>query len=166
MTTTIREAAAEDIPLLVRLIRGAFTDVAQRFELTPENNPTHGSNCTADQVQSAMGKGQRFFILEQDQTPCGCVAIESLAEGVGKIRRLGVLPGFRGRGLGETLVHHILGVAREMGAGRVEIGIIAAETHLRDWYGRLGFVVEKEGVFVPHVPFAVTYMAIAQPIDP
>jgi hypothetical protein len=44
-TFRIREADPDDKVLLTRLIRDSYRDVAERFNLTPENCPKHPSNC-------------------------------------------------------------------------------------------------------------------------
>jgi N-acetylglutamate synthase-like GNAT family acetyltransferase len=159
--TRIRDATIEDVPLLVKLIRDSFRDVAVRFGLTRENCPTHASNCTAEWVASAINGGHRFYILQSDGVPCGCAAIERTEDQTCKLKRLGVLPEFRKKGMGEALVRHGLAEPRRLGAKRVEIGVIADHTELRDWYARLGFRVDRQSVSVGHLPFKVTYMTIA-----
>jgi N-acetylglutamate synthase-like GNAT family acetyltransferase len=159
--TTIRNATAEDVPLLARLIRDSFRDVAERFRLTAQNCPTHASNCTAEWVASAMNGGHRFYVLESDGVPRGCTAVEQTGDEVCRLKRLGVLPEFRRKGVGEALVRHGLAEARRLGAKRVEIGVIADHVELKDWYARLGFGVDREAVSLPHLPFKVTYMTIA-----
>ena len=155
----IREATDSDVRLLVDLIRRSFRDVADRFRLTAENCPSHPSNCTRDWIVSAMANGVRFFILEVDETACGCVALEQPNSDVCYLERLAVLPELRGRGYGRTLVEHGLNVARDLGAGRIEIGLIADHFELRDWYLRLGFEITRDNAMFDHLPFGVTLMA-------
>ena len=47
--------------------------------------------------------------------------------------------------------------AREVGARRVELGIISADVELRRWYEKLGFSVTNTARF-EHLPFEVTFM--------
>ena len=158
MGIVIREASGEDIHLLTALIRESFRDVAVRFDLTPDNCPTHPSFCTPQWVESAMGKGIRFYVIESDGEPCGCVALERHDDQVCYLERLAVLPERRRRGLGRALTEHVFDQARQMGAQRVEIGIISEHTELEDWYRRLGFSVKGTASF-DHLPFEVTFMA-------
>lgn len=160
MIQPIRKATTEDLALLAELIRQSFRNVAERFGLTSENCPKHPSNCTVDWVTAAMDKGVLFYVLEYCGTPCGCVALEQPKTGVCYLERLGVLPEFRCRGFGKALVLHVLEEAKALGIDRVEIGIIAEHTELKDWYGRLGFVVEREAVTFEHLPFKVTFMSL------
>jgi GNAT superfamily N-acetyltransferase len=155
----IREASAGDIPLLAALIRDSFRDVAERFALTPESCPTHPSFCSDEWVDTAMGKGVRFFLLEEDGHACGCVALEKAGPDVCYLERLAVLPQCRRKGHGKSLVLHVLEEARGAGAERVEIGIIAARTELRDWYLGLGFA-ETGKKRLEHLPFEVAFMAL------
>ena len=154
----IRDASSSDIPLLTTLIRNSFRDVADRLNLTPENCPTHPSNCTTEWIESALKKGIQYYILERKSVPCGCVALEQAQPDVFYLERLSVLPQLRRNGFGELLVNHALNEAKKLGARRVEIGIISNQTGLEEWYKKLGFSTKKESRF-EHLPFMVTFMS-------
>jgi ribosomal protein S18 acetylase RimI-like enzyme len=158
MSVLIRVATQNDLELLTTLIRYAFRDVAERFQLTPDNCPKHPSNCAPEWIAAALAKGVRYYILAQNQTPCGCVALESAKPGLGYLERLAVLPQYRHQGLGEALVAHVCAEASQIGIRRLEIGIIAAQTDLQAWYAKLGFVHIRTAEF-PHLPFKVAFMA-------
>jgi N-acetylglutamate synthase-like GNAT family acetyltransferase len=160
MSRTIREATRDDVPLLTTLVRTSFRDVAERFHLTPDNCPKHPSNCTPEWFETALEKGVRYYILEENKTSCGCVALEQVKPDICYLERLAVLPQFRRKGFGEALVKHIITEARKLGIRRVEIGIIAEQTELKEWYEKLGFVFTKEAQF-EHLPFRVAFMAKA-----
>jgi len=156
MPPTIRDAAPADVPELVEIIRTAFRDVALRFDLTPENCPRHPSNCHQSWIEDALGKGVRYFILDAEGGSCGCVALEQASSETCYLERLAVLPTHRRRGYGRALVVHALAEARALGVKGVEIGIIAAQTELRNWYRKLGFIDQKTASF-PHLPFQVLF---------
>lgn len=160
MTTNskIRTSTREDIRILVEAIRASFQDVAERFGLTQENCPRHPSNCMADWIQQEMDRGIRYFILESEALVSGCVALEHVNPEVCYLERLGVLPYQRHRGFGKALVAHVLSEAKLFGADRVDIGIIAEDIELKDWYKRLGFI-EIESKEFAHLPFRVTFMS-------
>lgn len=69
------------------------------------------------------------------------------------------MPEYRRKGFGEALVRQVLEEALKKEAQRVEIGIIAEHTELKEWYEKLGFSV-KETVHFNHLPFNVTFMYI------
>lgn len=156
-TKMIREATIDDRDLLVKIIREAFRDVAERFALTRDNCPKHPSNCTSDWIAADFSRGVRYFIIHQDHMPVGCVGVERSNADVCYLERLAVLPDLRGRHLGVRLVRHALDVAASMGAQRVGIGIIAEQTELKEWYAALGFIA-GEIKSLPHLPFKVCLM--------
>jgi N-acetylglutamate synthase-like GNAT family acetyltransferase len=137
----IVQATEADADLLASIIREAFASVAARLQLTPENAPKHPSNCKPDWVRSAFAKGVRYFVLETAEGSVGCVALECADADVCYLERLAVLPACRRNGFGEALVNYAVDRARELRARRVELGMVAAQTELREWYERLGFAV-------------------------
>jgi N-acetylglutamate synthase-like GNAT family acetyltransferase len=158
MNFKIRKCTQEDIGILVKIIRDSFKDVAERFGLTRENAPRHPSNCTEDWIQKDIERGATYFIIENENSPVGCVALELADSDACYLERLAVLPGQRRQGFGKALVTHALSEAELRGAHRVSIGIIAEQTELKNWYKRIGFV-EGESKEFPHLPFRVTFMS-------
>jgi N-acetylglutamate synthase-like GNAT family acetyltransferase len=132
--------------------------VAERFDLTQENAPRHPSNCTADWIQKDMERGVNYFVIENENVVAECVALELANSEVSYLERLAVLPGQRRRGFGKQLVTHVLSKAKNLGAHSVNIGIIAKQTELKNWYRGIGFV-EQESKEFPHLPFCVTLMS-------
>ena len=122
---TIREANEGDIGTLVTLLRESFRDVAERFELTVENCPKNLAFCTDQRIKGDIERGLSYYILEQDDRPCGCVALEKASPEVCYLERLAVLPEHRRKGYGKMLVEHIFDKAAENGSQHVDIGIIA-----------------------------------------
>ena len=138
MDAGIRDAVQDDAALLAGVIRDSFRDVADRFRLTADTCPTHPSNCTEQWIETEFEKGVRYFVLDNGTRPCGCVALERAAPEICYLERLAVLPEYRRRGYGTRLVDHSLCTARDMGVRRVEIGIIAEQTDLKEWYIKRG----------------------------
>lgn len=155
----IKEALDGDCGPLARLIRSSFRDVAERFGLTMRNCPRHPSFIEEEEIREAMARGVSFYILEEGGEPRGCAALERKDDEVSYLERLAVLSAHRGRGLGRELVIHALDKARESGARRVQIGIIAEQAELADWYRGLGFRERGRARF-EHLPFEVAFMDI------
>jgi len=155
----IREAQASDIPLILDILVRSFAGVAQRFGLTPENCPKHLAFCTAERLEQDVARGLQFYLLEDNETACGCVAMEHPKPEVVYLERLAVLPEFRSKGFGRALVRHVLDQAKAVGVQRVEIGIIAEDVELKQWYERFGFAQTGTRTF-EHLPFVVAFMAV------
>ena len=157
MDAIIRHANCEDAEVVAQIIRSSFRDVAERFDLTLENAPTHPSNCQSDWIRSELCRGVSYYLLCSHGLVAGCVALEFASSSVAYLERLGVPPEQRGRGFGAELVRHALRQARSAGATVVSVGVIAEHTELVSWYEHLGFAQVRTRRF-PHLPFRVSYL--------
>lgn len=155
---TIRAATREDIPLLVRLIRSAFAEVAARFAITPENAPRHPAHTEPEWVAGRMDKGDHYFVLEEAGEAVGCVSLERTDPDTVHLKKLAVLPHARHRGHGRALVKHVLAEAHHLGARRVTLALIADHVELQAWYEQQGFTVAEQKHHAG-LSFLVTHMA-------
>jgi predicted N-acetyltransferase YhbS len=155
---TIRPANADEVPVVVNILRRSFATVAERFSLTAENCPRSPAFYTAQRFREDYDKGMQYYLLEQSDEVCGCVAMEPAKPGVVYLGRLAVVPEHRSKGLGTALVRHALAEAKAAGATRVEIGTISEDTPLGEWYSRFGFVLTTTKKF-DGFPFIVAFMA-------
>jgi len=157
---SIEKASDTDIELLAGLIRSSFTDVAERFGLTPHNCPKHPSNCSPQWIKSDLARGVRYYVLRAGSTALGCVGVEKAAPTTCYMERLAVLAAHRGKGYGSRLARHAMRTAHDWDASSVEIGIIAADARLKAFYASLGFEEGRTKTF-SHLPFRVAFMHIA-----
>jgi len=153
----IKEATPQDGESLAGIIREGFQDVADRFALTARNCPKHPSNCTPEWISEDFERGVRYYLLEAGHAPAGCVGLEFRDERMAFVERLAVLPPWRRQGLATALLRHVLGEARESGARKVSVGIIAAHGELAAWYRGMGFAEVGTKEF-PHLPFRVAFL--------
>lgn len=144
--------------MLAHLIRNSYRDVAERFNLTPQNCPKHPSNCTPEWVEKDMNRGVSYYCLDLDEESIGCVAFEKASTQEGYLERLAVMPEYRQRGFGKALVDHVFNFARSTGICRIGIGIISGQQELKQWYMKMGFV-EQEIKMFSHLPFKVSLLA-------
>jgi len=158
LSPKIHVCTQKDIKVLTETIRRAFQDVAKRFDLTQENAPRHPSNCTEDWIQKDIERGVTYFVMENENNVVGCVALEKANSDVCYLERLAVLPDQRRKGFGKKLVNHVLSEAKILGVHRVNVGIIAEQTELKNWYRGIGFV-EGETKEFSHLPFHVTFIS-------
>lgn len=153
----IKVASLDDVAILSGLIRISYRDVAQRFDLTPENCPKHPSNCADEWIRNDFDRGVAYYILEHNSLPAGCAALEIPDPDIGYLERLAVLPANRRKGFGRRLVDHVFHQATDSGIKKISIGIIAAQTDLTRWYRKIGFI-EGDTKEFKHLPFLVTFM--------
>jgi ribosomal protein S18 acetylase RimI-like enzyme len=91
------------------------------------------------------GAGVQMLALTPDDTVVGwCDIIRNPHEGFRHVGRLGMglLPEYRGRGLGRQLAVQTIDAARQAGIERVELEVFASNTVAIGLYRALGFVVE------------------------
>ncbi len=153
----IINATKKDSAVLANIISESNKDVAERFDLTRQNNPKHPSFYTEDWARSDFDRGEKYFLAQLDGIFIGCVAFESPDPSISYLNRLSVLPKYRCRGIGEKLVRHVIEYSKNQEIYLVSIGIIAKFSELKDWYIKLGFI-EGETRSFQHLPFDVMYL--------
>ena len=153
----IRQATISDTETLAKIIRNSYQTVADRFGLNDSNCPKHPSNCTSDWISSDFQRGVTYFLLVTDGKETGCAALEKADHELCYLERLAVIPEYRKKGIGKSLVDYVFNEAKMLGFKRISIGIISKQQELKNWYSRIGF---KEGVTrsFDHLPFDVTFM--------
>lgn len=82
---------------------------------------------------------QATWLLMSPVGPCGTVQGMRERGGWGSIQNLGVLSGWRGRGLGEALLLQALHGFRSVGLGRAQLEVTAQNDTAIRLYRRLGF---------------------------
>ena len=158
MDFVLKEATLDHISILTQIIKNSFKDVAQKYNLNENNAPTHPWNCSNDWIITALKKGVNYYLLEFKNIPIGCVALEIVNSEKCYLERLAVLPEYRKKGFGKILVDFTIKKANEFGINRIEIGIIAKDLELTDWYKKLGFVLNNITEF-NRLPFKVAFMS-------
>lgn len=83
---------------------------------------------------------QTWWLAFQDGQPAGVCLLTELGDGAGwDLSYLGVVPEFRGRGLGQTLTLHALHAARTLGASEVVVAVDARNAPALALYQAAGF---------------------------
>ncbi|OFV87313.1 MAG: hypothetical protein A2V74_12035 [Acidobacteria bacterium RBG_16_70_10] len=123
----LRRAEERDVPAVLALING----YAQRNLLLPRSE------------ESLRARLADFVVAELDGEVVGCGALSELGPGLGEVRSLAVREDVNGRGLGRTLVAHLMGQA--VGRGFVEV---LALTRRVPFFEELGFHVTRRERFL------------------
>ena len=88
--------------------------------------------------QYASPQGCILLAKDSDQV-MGCVALRPLEDGICEMKRLYVVPGFRGRGIGRDLAQMVVNEARERGYIKMRLDTIESMKEARTLYSSLGF---------------------------
>jgi GNAT superfamily N-acetyltransferase len=132
----IRAATADDVPLILKLIRALaeYEKLAHEVIATePSLRATLFGEHPAAEVRIAQWQGK----------PAGfALFFHNYSTFVSKrglyLEDLFVLPEFRGKGIGKALLVHLAGLAVERGCGRFEWSVLAWNQPAIDFYRSLG----------------------------
>jgi len=142
------------------LIRRSFATVADDFNLTPENCPTNPAFTTSEALISRLNRENCYsFGLFSNKEMIGFAALMPARDGAYEITRLAVAPELRHKGYGKMLLDAAVAKSRELGATKIIIGIIDANTVLKNWYLQYGFVETAKKEY-PQLPFIVCDMEL------
>lgn len=99
-----------------------------------------GSICLMIEMSRKRGfLPEATWLLLGPVGPCGTVQGLRERSGLGSIQNLGILPGWRGRGLGEALLLQALHGFMQVGLGRAQLEVTAQNDAAIRLYRRLGF---------------------------
>ena len=136
--TRIREAAGQDIPLILSLIR----------ELAEYERLSHEVVATEDTLRESLFGERRYaevLIVEHDATPAGfALFFHNFSTFLGKpgiyLEDLYVRPVFRGAGIGKKLLVHLARLAKRRDCGRLEWWVLDWNEPSIGFYKKLGAV--------------------------
>ena len=128
----IREAKAQDIPILVKIIQKTFQEFNFIFNANDELPDFIGFNAFYRNSE------RRLFVLEHPQGIAGCGAVQ-VKDGRGILTRIYLDRPFRGRGYGKMMVKHLIGVSRQAGASEVCLWTDTRFTVAHNLYASTGF---------------------------
>lgn len=73
------------------------------------------------------------------EVPTGCAALHEIAPGIGEVKRVYVVPEFRGRGIARALSERVVTEARIRGYIKLRLGTLTRMHVAQKLYARLGF---------------------------
>lgn len=146
MTLVLRDAAAADVPVILRLIQ----DLAAY-----EREPDAVTATEADLLRDGFGARPRFRVVmaEWDGEAVGfAFFFYNYSTWQGRaglyLEDLFVKPEHRGRGIGKALLVHLAKIAVAEGCGRYQWQVLDWNTPAIDFYERMGGKVYREWLTV------------------
>lgn len=145
-----------DVAEIVRIVNAAFRTVANDFHYTRQQVPGFPAFIGEDVIRNQQKQGAAFFGYYHEDQLAGTIAIRDTGKnGVYEVERFAVLPEYRHRQIGGTLMDYAEQEILARGGTYAEVEIVNENLRLREWYlGRLGFCEIRVDVY-PHLPFTV-----------
>jgi len=153
----IIEIQDKDLNRCVEVIREGFGTVARDFGFTEQNNPTHGSFMTIEQLLRHKEKGKLMFSLQVNHEIIGYLQLDFHGDGLYVLEKLTVLPSYRNLGYGSAMLKFAKRAVKERKGSKIRIGIVEEHTSVKVWYQRHGFSHIGTKRF-DHLPFTVGWM--------
>lgn len=141
MDVVIREANVEDAPLLAHLTRNCW---AGKVAAT-----SSGHHESSEKVEQELLQGGGFVLLVNDE-PAGSVRWLPLDgdDTTWEMRRMGILPAFRGEGLSQHLLEAVIHHAQTSGVEELRLGVRTDQPRLVDLYAAYEFELAPELEYV------------------
>lgn len=154
---TVELVDIERLPEYADVIRRSFTTVAKDFKWTKETAPTFTAFIQDDRLQSKIKDGYFPYGLFVDDKIFGFVSLTDIGNGTYELNNLAVLPEWRHYGYGKKLLDFCKAKVRELGGGKITIGIVDENAILKNWYASNGFIHTGTKKF-EHQPFTAGFM--------
>ncbi len=141
MNIEIRSEALDE-PVVRSLVLALNAELAQRY---PEEGANH---FRLDPEEVGPGRGA-FLVAYVDGKPVGCGAVRINEPGVGEIKRMFVIPEFRGRGVAGAVLSALQDHARDLGAHKLVLETGSRQPEAVALYRRAGFIeIPRFGEYV------------------
>lgn len=111
-----------------------FAELDRRFPEGFDPGPA-----TAADMQSMSPPGGFFVVATSDGEPVACGGVQTIAPGVGEIKRMWVHEAWRGAGLGSRMLRRLEQDARDRDLPVVRLDTNSALTEAIEMYGRAGY---------------------------
>lgn len=156
-TLYIRPVEKDELASCLQVIHSSFQTVAMEFGLTAQNCPKHTAFLPLIYLQTQFDWGWHMYGLHEENNLIGYMSVSRESEDVCELHHLAVLPAFRHKGFGTLLLDRAKEITEELGASRLQIGIIEESAVLKNWYIANGFTSIGTKKF-EHLPFTSGYL--------
>jgi GNAT superfamily N-acetyltransferase len=119
-------------------------------------------------VERLFDAGGGAFVAWLGDEPAGSVRWLPVAHPLPswEIKRMGVLPAMRGRGLGERLLSAVVDAARAAGVVRLQLGVRADQPRLIGFWIALGFSPDAQVTLSSHNPLTDPPVTMSRRLAP
>lgn len=134
---SLRPIRPADDPAIAAVIRAVMPE----FGADGPGFAIHDAEVSAMSAAYARPKAG-YFVVEMDGRVVGGAGIAPLEGGDGQtaeLRKMYFLPEARGKGMGEKLLAHNIGVAKDLGYARIYLETLTGMDAAQRLYERLGF---------------------------
>lgn len=143
-----RAANTADIPVLHRLIEGAYRGDSAKRGWTHEADLLGGQRTDPDKLAEIVADANHLILVaseEEDETLIGCVDVTRVGDGVCYLGMLTVDPALQANGLGRLLIAAAENAAvNHFSARTMEMTVIKQRGELIAYYERRGYVQTGE----------------------
>lgn len=137
----IKRIIKSELPACLDVFHKGYETVAIEFGLTEENCPDRGrASLPFDKLVAEFEKGTMMFGYFSDNIIVGFLGMKMQEGGICKLDDIIILPEYRQLGYGKKLLNFCKEKARELGAGKIRLGMIDDNKRLRKWYEENGFI--------------------------
>lgn len=142
MPTVVVSSESLESPAVATLIRALNAELEQRY---PEEGANH---FRLDAEEVAPGRGA-FFVAYVGDAPVGCGAVRLIDPAVAEVKRMYVVPAFRGQGIASRVLEALEAQARVLGARRLVLETGERQFEAVGLYRRFGFAsIPRYGEYV------------------
>ena len=124
MSVTIRQAKLYDVPALSRIEQDSFDAPWSAEEITKDITSKDGNIYVA--------------VIEADDEKAGYAEMR-MVKGEAQIYNIVIDRAFRGRGLGEMLLRHLIDKAKDLGCSLITLEVRGGNEAAMELYRKLGF---------------------------
>jgi GNAT superfamily N-acetyltransferase len=134
----IREARADDLPALLRMINAAYL---------VEKDFVEGDRLSEAELREHFGQGTFLLAARNGEPPVACVFLHSMAPDRMYLGLLAVDPAGQRHGLGRLMMAAAERRCREARCRAIDIRIVSLRTELPPFYASLGFAPSGTAAF-------------------
>jgi GNAT superfamily N-acetyltransferase len=123
-----------------RSLSAAKKLIREHFEAHSEAHDASQISAVIDKLPSPyVPPSGGLWVAWDGEEPVGCVALQSLSNDVGEVKRMYVRPEHRGKGIARELAHLVIDEARSRGYSTLRLGTLASMIPAQNLYTSLGF---------------------------